>query len=67
MSKRTITRDPIRSRQEQYHLLEASGQAQEALWDALALLKDQNINIGPKAEAILAKRAHIKARVPKNK
>ena len=41
------------------------GEVQEALWEAFERLEGQGIDLGPKAEAILAKRKRIKEKIPK--
>ena len=65
MSKRTIIRDPSEARENCYKKLESTGEAQEALWEALGSLSKQGFKLGIKAEAILVKRAQIKRNCPK--
>ena len=65
MSKRKINRDPALERKTQYKELENAGEAQAALWQALEMLSNQGINIGPKADVVINKRALIKSQVPK--
>ena len=64
MSHRDIVRDPVESRRDAYRELEASGESQEALWEAIeaiSLLSD----VGVKGTAMLVKRKEIKAALPK--
>lgn len=65
MSHRTIKVDPLRERQKGYAGLESSGEAQRALWKAVEYLKENGIDIGPDAEAVLAQRDVIKKNAPK--
>ena len=65
MSKRTLYKDPTLQRKTQYRALETSGEAQAALWEALSTMAENGFVFGPKATAILAKRAAIKQGCPK--
>ena len=65
MSQRKITRDPITCRQENYELLAQDVCLDEAVWEALACLKDQGIDIGVKATQVLERRQRIKQAIPK--
>ena len=65
MSHRPITTDPTISRRKAYEKLEEEGSAQKALWEALATLKANGIDIGEKADAMLTQRTQIKTARPK--
>tara|TARA_Y100001954_G_C15776717_1_gene587414 strand:+ start:1516 stop:1713 length:198 start_codon:yes stop_codon:yes gene_type:complete len=65
MSHRTITTDPTISRRKAYERLEKEGSAQQALWEALATMKNNGIDIGEKADAMLTQRNQIKTSRPK--
>lgn len=65
MSHRSIQRDPIAARKDQYKSLEQSGEQQEAIMDAFEALSVQGIDLGAKMKDILQKRAGIKRRNPK--
>jgi len=65
MSKRLITRDPVKERSRKYIELENSGEAQAALWEALSTLAEGGFVFGPKVTNILAKRSAIKQECPK--
>lgn len=65
MSKRYMNRDSSQERRKKYKELEVEGEAQAALWQALETLANQGINVGPKADAVLAKRSKIKSEAPK--
>ena len=63
MSKRTLIRDYSEARKRAYKKLDLEASA--AIWEALEILSNGGIDIGPKATNILAKRAEIKAKAPK--
>jgi len=65
MSHRSLSQDPIESRQLAYQALEESGAAQEAIMEAMQALQDQGFDLGPKMIAMLAKRTEIKTSRPK--
>ena len=65
MSHRTITTDPTISRRKAYEKLEEEGSAQKALWEALETMKNNGIDIGEKADAMLTQRNQIKTSRPK--
>jgi hypothetical protein len=65
MSHRSIKRNPISARKDQYTALEQSGEQQEAIMDAFEALSVQGFDLGVKMQAILQKRAGIKRRNPK--
>lgn len=65
MSHRSIVRDPVQARKEQYRKLEQSGEQQEAIIEAFELLSVQGFDLGAKMKAILNKRSEIKRRNPK--
>ena len=68
MSRRKIAGGlPDEARRTQYQALEASGEAMEALWEALARLQAQGFDIGTKAGDVLHKRDKIKQAIPKKK
>lgn len=48
------------TRRQEYTKLEMSGEAQEAIWEALEHLAGQGFNLGPKFVAVSARRARIK-------
>ncbi|WP_020209048.1 hypothetical protein [Gilvimarinus chinensis] len=54
--------DPVkeRSRKESYEKLEADGEMQEAIWEALERVAEQGIDLGQKFAAVSQKRARIK-------
>ena len=54
--------DPVSrlDRREAYQRLEVTGEMQEAIWEALAKLDEQGIDLGPKFTEVSAKRSHIK-------
>ena len=62
MSHRSIVRDPVQARKEQYRKLEQSGEQQEAIIEAFELLSVQGFDLGAKMNAILNKRSEIKRR-----
>jgi hypothetical protein len=65
MSHRSIHRDPIKSRRDAYQELEKSGEQQEAIMEAFALLSKQGTQVGAKMAALIEKRTIIKGRNPK--
>ncbi len=65
MSKRHLVQDVDKARKRAYSDVENSGESLQALWELVAVLKEQGIEIGPRSEAILAKRAEIKRRAPR--
>ena len=65
MSHRSLSQDPIESRQIAYQALEENGSAQEAVMEAMQALQDQGFDLGPKMIAMLAQRAAIKNARPK--
>ena len=68
MSRRKITGGyPEEARRTQYLALEQSGEAMEALWEALAALHAQGFDLGRKAGDVLEKRNRIKQAIPKKK
>ena len=66
MSRRTINFDPAEARRDEYVKLEDTGEMQAALWDALEHLKNQGVDIGVPAQAMLGKRQKIKDKFPKD-
>jgi len=62
MSHRVIERDPVQARRKAYEDLESTGESQEALWEAIQVIADSGMSLGPKASAVLAKRGSIKAK-----
>jgi cytochrome c556 len=56
---------PLKARKKMYEILEEKGEAQEAIWEALQILKATGLNIGSKADAVLANRDQIKLNIPK--
>ena len=67
MSRRTINFDPAEARRKEYESLERSGEAQEALWEALAAIADYGIDLGQKGTEVIARRKAIKQKYPKKK
>ena len=64
MSKRTLIKDAGESRKLAYEAITES-ESQEGIWEALAALSADGVELGIKADAILAKRQAIKAARPK--
>jgi hypothetical protein len=64
MSHRNLVIDPNAQRQLRYNALPQS-EVDEALWEALATLSGEGIDLGVKAELMLARRLAIKSDVPK--
>ena len=66
MSRRKLNRDPAQMRQRAYEdLNQNTNELEEALWEALAHLHAQGIDLGPKATRVVMKRHQIKTRFPK--
>ena len=66
MSRRKMNFDLDQLRSEEYKNIDAD-LAQEAVWEAMERLNDQNIDIGPKAARVLERRQKIKQKIPKMK
>lgn len=64
MSHRSLDVDPIAVRRDKYASI-SSNLTNEAIWEALALLHAQGIDIGTKAETVLDQRDAIKQELPK--
>jgi len=64
MSKRTLVQDAGESRKLAYEAI-TEAESQEGIWEALAALSADGVELGIKADAILAKRQAIKAARPK--
>jgi len=65
MTKRHFTQDSLRARRKGYNQLDELGEAQQAFWGMIESLKEQGLDIGPRAEKMLEKRAEVKRRAPK--
>ena len=65
MSRRVIDRDPDEERAKEYSKKEKSGEAMEAIWEALDALDAAGIDIGQKAKKYLQDRSDIKSKYPK--
>ena len=64
MSRRKLELDPIIMRKDAYKRLD-NAECQEALWEALAYLSEQGLDVGPKAVKMLQKRHKIKQGIAK--
>jgi hypothetical protein len=64
MSRRKIKRDTSEVRKLAYKSID-DNEVQEAMWEAMQLIKEQGIDVGEKANAVLKQRAEIKARLKK--
>ena len=65
MSHRNLTKDPIESRRHAYEKLEKEGAAQEAIFEAFAVLQANGMDLGQKMTEALAARQAIKTARPK--
>lgn len=64
-SKRHFTQDVDKARQKKYRQLDEAGEAQRAFWEMIASFKEQGLDIGPKADEMLKKRAQVKKLMPR--
>lgn len=64
MSQRNLELDPAKHRAKAYCDL-SQNEVNEALWEALQTLKSNGLDIGSKANTVLAIRAQIKLNIPK--
>jgi hypothetical protein len=64
MSQRNLNLSFTKHRADAYRDL-AQNEVNEALWEALQILKTNGLDIGLKADAVLANRDQIKLNIPK--
>jgi len=65
MSKRVIKVDQLEARRRTYKNQLDEDERDEAVVEALMVLRKNGIDIGPKAEAFLEKREKIRQQIPK--